>query len=179
MGYEGLYEISSMGRLRSLPRWRSYKNRNPRWIKGGMLKLFPNVRNGYITGTLTNGDRGKRVLIHSLVLKTFVGPRPLGMEVRHFPDQNKGNNNVENLRWGTPKQNQADRVTHGTANSQIPRNLPMGENNHFAKLNNESVRKIQNLLKAGTPRRQIAKQFKVHKDTIKLIHQKKTWRHLL
>lgn len=53
------------------------------------------------------------ISVHKLVLETFVGPRPEGMECRHL-DGNKLNNRLENLCWGTPSENSYDRVRHGT-----------------------------------------------------------------
>lgn len=53
--------------------------------------------------------------VHELVLLAFVGPRPDGMVCRHFPDRDTANNSVDNLSWGTQKQNMADRAVQGTA----------------------------------------------------------------
>lgn len=53
--------------------------------------------------------------IHRLVLETFIGPAPEGLQTRHL-DGNPRNNRLDNLCWGTPKENQADRALHGTDN---------------------------------------------------------------
>jgi len=58
-----------------------------------------------------SGKKGR--FVHRLVLETFVGPRPHGMEARHL-DGDRTNNRVENLRWGTRKENVADAIKHGT-----------------------------------------------------------------
>jgi hypothetical protein len=52
--------------------------------------------------------------VHLIVLESFIGPRPEGMQARHFPDRDTTNNRLDNLQWGTPKQNSQDRITHGT-----------------------------------------------------------------
>lgn len=54
--------------------------------------------------------------VHTLVLESFVGFRPKGMQARHFPDNDTSNNRLSNLSWATPKVNQGDRVIHGTNN---------------------------------------------------------------
>jgi hypothetical protein len=60
------------------------------------------------------GEKERNVTVHSLVLEAFVGPRPDGMQCRHFPDRNPTNNRVSNLSWGTPLENANDRRVHGT-----------------------------------------------------------------
>ena len=77
----------------------------------------------------------KQFLVHRLVLFAFVGPCPKGMECRHFPDRDPTNNKLENLSWGTRKQNANDRNYHNTDNK--------GERNGSAKLTWGNVRKIR------------------------------------
>lgn len=81
------------------------------------------------------GPTGKKLLklVHSVVLETFVGPRPPGMVCRHL-DGNSQNNRLENLTWGTPAENNADRARHGT--------LPQGSDNGMAKLTEADVFQI-------------------------------------
>lgn len=52
--------------------------------------------------------------VHHLVLEAFVGPRPAGMETRHLNGV-RADNRLENLAWGTPTENAADKIRHGTA----------------------------------------------------------------
>lgn len=56
---------------------------------------------------------GRRCLVHRLVLSAFSGPAPAGMECRHL-DGTRDNNAIANLKWGTRKENAADRLRHGT-----------------------------------------------------------------
>jgi len=68
-------------------------------------------RRGYLRVRLANGAYHKRTFqVHRLVLLAFVGPCPEGMQTRHFPDPDRTNNRLENLRWGTAKENAADRA---------------------------------------------------------------------
>lgn len=112
--YVGYYEISSLGRLRSLDRVIPHARHGTIRRRGKILA--PSVKNkyGHLGTTLFCGNRGEQVWIHILVLETFVGPCPPKMECRHLngePDDNR----LDNLAWGTRKQNAADRKRHGRA----------------------------------------------------------------
>lgn len=113
-GFEGLYEISDRGSIRTLPR--------PRRAKGGTTSLLPTRimrqhrigrAGGYWATYLTpqSGPR-KRVFAHVAVLEAFVNPRPDGQHACHN-DGDMTNNHVDNLRWDTPSANMIDRVQHG------------------------------------------------------------------
>lgn len=124
------------------------------------------MHRGYMTVALRR--RTKRV--HRLVLTAFVGPCPAGMEGTHFPDRDKKNNRLTNLRWATPKQNQADRLTHGTD--------ARGEKHHCAVLNEQAVREIFELKSKGFSYKAIANKFGVDKATVKDVVAGRTWKHL-
>lgn len=115
VGYEGLYEVSNMGRLRSLER--TFVNRNgiTRRFKGRVLALNP--RNGwYATSTLRKDGVTTEVYIHHLVMAAFIGPRPDGLIIAHR-DDNKHNNLLSNLRYTTPGDNTADIIRNNTVRS--------------------------------------------------------------
>lgn len=101
-GFPG-YEASPDGHIRTT---RPY---------GGVLrvlKTYPN-HNGYPTVKLTlGGGRKQIVTVHRLVMLTFVGPRPKGMQIAHG-DGDKTNNDLTNLRYATPKENSQDTLRHG------------------------------------------------------------------
>lgn len=116
-GFEGFVEISDHGSLRSLDRisevsesarTKAYTRRH----KGKILKPARHPR-GYLYISLNGGRRQLlNAKVHRLVLETFVGPCPPGMETCHdndVPDDNR----LENLRWDTPRSNGADRVKNG------------------------------------------------------------------
>lgn len=101
-GYEGRYDVSDQGRVRSLA-----------WGKERILKTCMDHK-GYLQVGLSGGGPLARVpRVHRLVLLAFVGPRPDGMECRHI-DGDHQNNILGNLRWGTHSENEFDRVKHGT-----------------------------------------------------------------
>lgn len=100
VGYEGLYEVSDFGRVKSLPR---------KWAKGGMLKPAPDEW-GYSTVGLCKNGKRKTNRIHILVMQTFNGECPEGCEVEHI-DGNPSNNCLENLRYVTHKENMHNPIT--------------------------------------------------------------------
>ena len=99
------YEVSDKGRVRSLPR------EFPR-CAGRVLKPGINHK-GHHSVCLSNNGSTKQFRVHILVLEAFVGPRPKGLLGLHL-DDDKANNNVENLYWGTYSDNAADAVRNGT-----------------------------------------------------------------
>ena len=105
-GYEGLYEVSNLGRVRSLDRvvYRSYKG-HPNWpmkVKGRVLRSGTD-RGGYSFVILQN--KGKRCrLVHRLVAEAFMSNTENKEEINHI-DGNKKNNSVDNLEFCTPSEN--------------------------------------------------------------------------
>lgn len=143
VGYEGLYEVSDWGRVRSVDRVIRQKNRwgnvAPRRLSGKILQ--PTVDKGrFAYGRLQVklGGKSKREqrtrLVHHLVLEAFVGPRPEGTEAAHG-DGNAANNRLANLRWATPLENAQDKRRHGT---QL-----VGEAHHLAKISDNDARQIR------------------------------------
>lgn len=112
-GYEGLYEVSSIGRVRSLDRV-SMRNGRPVRRRGRMKLLSrQDQRHGHLTTKLTDcGGRPRAARVHHLVALAFIGPRPEGMQVCHHNDD-PTDNRVENLRYDTPAANVADSIRNG------------------------------------------------------------------
>jgi hypothetical protein len=112
IGFEGFYEVSNEGGVRSVGRtvqissgrFRTYRARD----------ISPAVASsGYYTVQLSIPERGARTYcVHRLVAEAFYGAHP-GMEVRHL-DGTRANNHVSNLAWGTHSQNTLDKRHHGT-----------------------------------------------------------------
>jgi len=80
---------------------------------GRQRKLHSDKYTGYLTVGLYRDGQMHIVALHRLLLEVFMGPCPEGMQCRHL-DGNKQNNNLCNLKWGTPFENTADRTVHGT-----------------------------------------------------------------
>lgn len=117
VGFEGRYEVSSWGRIRSLPRIEVYSRIDcysgrviavRRKHKG---KLLSPGRQGSGHLSLPLG-KTRTQLVHTLVLTAFCCPRPEGMECLHG-DGNPANNRINNLRWGTRSENIFDAIRHG------------------------------------------------------------------
>ena len=115
-GYEGIYEVSSQGRVRSLDRTVTYSDGRARLFKSKVLSATLNQRGGYPAVSLWKQGKHQVRTVHSLVAEAFIGPRPEGMDVCHN-DGDPTNNHVENLRYGTRSDNILDKVRHGTHNN--------------------------------------------------------------
>jgi HNH endonuclease len=109
VGYEGLYSVTSDGRV-----WSNYIKD---WVEG-----FPNSR-GYVQISLTKAGHRRKRLLAILVLTAYRGPRPDGLQGCHR-DGDKLNNTLDNLYWGTPAENTADQLLVGNHPSQITRRKP-------------------------------------------------------
>lgn len=115
--YEGLYQVSNLGRVKSLRRKVSFVNR---WGQDAQRTVPEKIRaatvhpnRGHLFVILHKEGKRRKWHVHTLVLTAFVGPCPEGMQCLHG-DGDPKNNRVENLRWGTPSENSLDSVRHGT-----------------------------------------------------------------
>ena len=98
-GFEGIYQVSNFGNVRSLDRVISRRNCSPYLCKGRMLKQSINM-GGYAWIRLSNGAQSKLCRIHRLVAEAFI-PNTNNYPVVNHKDENKLNNNVGNLEWCT------------------------------------------------------------------------------
>lgn len=107
VGYEGYYEVSDHGRVRSIDR----RVADGRTFRGRMLAHW--VRDsGHHIVTLSVGGAHAQRYVHVMVLEAFVGARPDGYEGCHY-DGTPANNRLANLRWDTASANAYDAVRHG------------------------------------------------------------------
>lgn len=168
-GYEGRYEVSSHGGVRSLPRVE--KRSDGRLFKhpGGLLKPSLAKQSGHLRVNLRRDGQSKTAWVHQLVALAFLGDRPLGCEVRHW-DGNPANNQKDNLRWGTRSENIEDRRRHGV--------LIVGERATGAILSESEVRAIKLRLRGGEKQVSLAGDFGVSAVTINNIATGKRWKHV-
>lgn len=175
-GFEGRYEVSCQGEVRSLGRkvWvRPTDRKAGYWlpIAGGVMR--PGLAsNGYLTVCLSADALQVTHTVHSLVARAFLGPRPLGEEVRHGP-LGRHDNRAESLCYGTPAQNQQeDRIRDGTR--------PVGERNPRALLKEVDVARIRSLPHRGeAAARTAGAHHGVSHHTIIDIWRGRSWRHLI
>ena len=92
--YEGLYQVSNLGNVRSLDR--KTKNRNLK----GKIKKFDKTKFGYLRVELNNNGKKKKYLVHRLVAQTFLD-NPNNYPCINHKDENKINNKTDNLEWCT------------------------------------------------------------------------------
>ncbi|AKJ72042.1 NUMOD4 motif-containing HNH endonuclease [Gordonia alkanivorans] len=132
-GWEGLYEVSDQGRVKSLERF--VQGRYPgilRRVPGRVLKGSLHKSTGYLRVTMSRDNQMSVMLIHRLVMLAFVGPLPAGFHTCH----NNGDatdNRLTNLRYDTASENRLDSVRHGTnhetSKTRCPKGHPYDETN--------------------------------------------------
>lgn len=166
LGFEGHYEVSNFGNVRSLSR--SITRRDGRKRTYFAQSMLAKVRDGYYLLFLRKQAVSYSRLVHRLVLEAFVGPCPPGMECRHL-NGNRLDNRLENLRWGTPEENRADQLLHGTRRR--------GESNAQAKLSDAEVDKIR-AARAKFSTRVLGAMYGVSSSTISRIQtgKRRGWR---
>lgn len=159
LGYEGAYEVSNIGRVRS---WKAPGRSSARATEPRLLVQTPNrKRGGYMhVGLCKAGDRVSIRPVHAIVLETFAGPRPAGAVCRHLNGR-PADNRLCNLKWGTQAENMADAVAHGTAT--------IGPRNAMASLSPDQVLDIRRLLRGGAGTVAVARRFCVSNATISRI----------
>jgi hypothetical protein len=125
-GYEGIYEVSNLGRIYSVKRFGV--SRSGHLLKPGVMA------SGHLSIGLRRGAgvKVKRYGVHRLVMLAFVGPCPEGMETRHL-DGDPANNGLNNLRYGTRSENMLDRFVHNNPTGQphCPKGHPYAPENTY------------------------------------------------
>jgi len=117
-----------------------------------------------------NGEQ-KQKKVHSMVLETFVGARPVGLQGAHNNGKHP-ENSAANLRWATPKENAEDRTRHGH------QYRPIGEKHHRTKLTDAKVIEILKRTESGATQKTIAGEFNVSVTAISKIILGINWRHI-
>lgn len=165
-GYDGKYQVSNLGRFRSM----YFINGNTRKIRSQPKMLAKGKRgNGYWGISLSIDGKSTSYLTHKLVLEAYVGPRPKGKEAAHL-DGDRSNDKASNLRWCTKKENHAHKWIHGTQQT--------GERNGFSKLTEEQVKEIRLRHMRGESQSALGREFGVKQATIWLIVARKGWKHV-
>lgn len=163
VGWEGLYEVSTYGRVRSLPR------QTASGVRGGKI-LRPIPVEGYYRVRLSkNGDNRAFVLIHHLVAEAFIW-RPKDATMVEHLNNNRLHNHVNNLLWSTHAKNMKTLAASG---------ILKGIGNSNAKFVDKQIIEIRGLFDNGKKSaRKLAKIYGVSKSTILAIVHRKTWNHV-
>ncbi len=147
-GYGGVYQASTLGRIRVV-----------RVLRAGHSR-------GRLTVALSKKRRARSFHVHTLVALTFLGPRPKGRVVAHG-DGDAMNNRPANLRYATQRENYEDSVRHGTAYT--------GARHWKAKLTDHAVTAIR---AACGEQASIAEEHGIAQCTVSQIKSRRRWRHV-
>ena len=149
VGYENLYSVSEYGHVYS-------------W-KTKIYRKTSSDKDGYSWITLHGKNKPLKKFIHTLVLESFVGPRPTETSVgRHHPDPTKINNHYTNLMWGTVQQNIHDRAYNSKDNGVI--------------LTKDIVISLKQDIINGFTQIQVCKKYGLTRGNVSLIVKEQRWK---
>lgn len=158
--FEYMYSVTQEGVVYSYLNNRGKLTATPR-----IMHPYVGKTNGYLICKLRKNKTRVGYCVHRLVLETFVGKRPEGMEARHL-NGDKKDPRLENLKWGTYKENAMDACRHGVMHC------------HNKKLREEEVRLIYKFKGSRFTQTYVGKMFKVSNATVSLIWSNSMWKYL-
>lgn len=167
LGFEGHFEVSSHGRVRSVDREITRPSGSVH-ISGRMMKVYVGPQ-GYRLVRITKGKASKLARVPVLVCEAFHGARPAGKFAAHRNGQ-RIDDRAENLRWLTRKENEREKALHGTK--------PIGSAVHSAVLTEPDVHSIRKLRRAGQSYSQIARSLSVTYEMVRCVCVGRTWKHV-
>lgn len=174
VGYEGLYSVSSIGRVRSEPRIESARDGKVRPRRGTMLSIYT-TDDGYPRAALSMNNKSRHILVHRLVAEAFIRPIPDGMEVNHI-DSVRSNNRVENLEIVTPSENVRHAFRYGFRSPE----MTSGERNGRSRLSVADVLFIREAVASGSAaQHELAESLGVGRATVSHVVMRRTWNKLL
>jgi hypothetical protein len=174
-GYEGAYEASNTGLIRSVDRMVLHGVHGTCKQKGRVLKYAKDAK-GYPRVALSDGVKLRTYTIHRLIAYTFMPPRPEGFQINHI-NGIKTDNSIGNLEYCTQSENALHSFRLGL---QKPK---PGSTNHMAKLTEDQVKTIRSIAARGGRyygRKHLAERFGVSECTIKEVvtRRKNGWKHV-
>ncbi len=161
-GYESQYEVSNLGRVRSLTReviclGGKTRCRHVAIRKGRLLRPGRNTKLGHVTVAL---GRHNTINVHRLVMLAFIGACPKGREVLHA-NGIASDNRISNLRYGTRSENNRDIISHGNR-----------------KVNIGQIREIRSLANSGLPKLKIGSIFSISRSAVYAIINRSYYKHV-
>jgi hypothetical protein len=169
VGYEGIYMVSSFGRMKSNERIVQRKKMGDYLQKESIIE--GSEYHGYKVTTIAKNKIKKHKFIHVLIAEAFLGPKPEKMEVCHN-DGDRKNNAIENLRYGTRSDNVRDSIKHGTHYTPF---IKKGSERSYAKINEEIAKQIKDSEESSYI---LAKKLNISRALISNIRRNKAWTHV-
>jgi hypothetical protein len=166
-GFEGKYEISNKGVIRSLDRYVNNGVGTQSLIKGKVLVLREGT-SGYLGTVLYDNGRRLNIELHRQLALTFI-PNTDNLEQVNHIDGDKLNNELNNLEWLSQKDNVRHAFRLGLNNT------PRGDVHKSSKLNSKAVGIIKRELNHGLSQQNLATRFGVHQSTIWRIANGLSW----
>jgi hypothetical protein len=162
-GYEGLYEVSNIGRVRSFVYNRRYASH-----KGSHMLHPSNGNHGYLMVSLHGTKKHRNICVHCLVALAFIGPRPEKHDIHHL-NSNPHDNRSENLCY----------LLESEHLKTIRPNPPKGEKSPNAKITESDVRMMRKLYESGAyAKRQLARMYGLSQKTARAVIERKSWKHV-
>jgi len=172
VGFEGIYEVSNLSRVRSVDRFVEYrsdaKKSGGKFIRGVLMSPRKN-RSGHWNVSLARNNKYVKRCIHRIMAEAHI-PNPNDLPCALHIDDDKNNNHISNIYWGTHAQNGKDMIENGT--------VSRGSKHKPSKLTEEQVLDIRKCLEKGDSGEVIAERYNVEKSTISCIKNRKTWKHI-
>lgn len=169
-GYEGIYEVSNLGRVRSLDREVANRWGTTKPVPGA-IRTIAVKREGYCFVNLFRRSRGRPMYVHRLVAIAFL-PNPEGLPQVNHIDGDKLNNRADNLEWCTGKEN----CQHAVAEALYQ--TWRGEQTVMAKLTELDVSNIRSRWASGEKQNALAREYGVRPGTIHKIVHRQRWQHV-
>lgn len=170
IGYENCYEISSLGRVRSLDRLTKHAKRGFSKVKGRLIKTAK--RGNYLGGTLYEGGRKKSYDVHRLVAEHFI-PNPENKRTVNHKNGIPTDNRMGNLEWMSDSENQKHSIALGLRADR-------GEDHVNSKLTADQILEIRKIYnkKAGFTYKKLGEMYNMHPDYIGLVIKRKRWAYI-
>lgn len=166
--YEGIYEVSNLGRIKGLARFVNSKDGGKRPLREQIIK--PHIDKGYFRVNLWKQQKIKRIAIHILIAKAFIPNHENKQQVNH-KNGIKTDNSIENLEWVTLSEN----IIHAYKEKLLVRK---GDKHTQNKLTEKDIPEIRRLLNLGVNQSEIAKKYGVIRQTISCVKTGKSWNHI-
>lgn len=180
-GYEGWYQASSLGRVRSVDRRVGHRGGGKALRRGRVLEKG-RIWSGYEKVCLSKNGKPTTHSVHRLICTTFHGPPPSRWHHAAHADGVRDNNVASNLSWKTPVENEGDKKRHGTArvgDAVSYESRPRGERHGGSKLTASQVIELRRVHKeTGIGAHRLSRLLGVTKTNISHILSRKTWRHV-